>query len=382
MTTYPGLRLLQTASFTSSLDRVMITPLLVMIAEDLGLSLASVTIVATVHLLSYGAMQMLWALLSDRYGRVPTMRLALFAAAFSSLGAAASGSLGTLVAARAASGAAFAAVIPGAMVYIGDTVAVRERQGPLTDLMRGTAVGAAVATVGAGLLADLTSWRLPFAVVGGGALLLAVFLSRLPEPTGLTPLSSRSAVLAVVRSRWAVLVLALALGEGFVMLAVLNFVPAALQAADGLSATAAGGVVACYGIGALVTAPVVKRLSAADVSRERLIAVGGPVAALSLLAFPARPGVPAMLVGCAVLGCGWAFLHSSLQTWATEVVPGARAAMVSLFATVLFLGNAAGTFAGGLVLTVADFRLLFLIFALLGVPVVVSAWLGSRRYAS
>ena len=59
----------------------MIAPLLVTISAQFGLSVAAVTVVATVHLLSYGAMQVVWALLSDRYGRVRIMRLALIGAA-------------------------------------------------------------------------------------------------------------------------------------------------------------------------------------------------------------------------------------------------------------------------------------------------------------
>lgn len=382
MSRYPGIQVLQAASFTSSFDRVMIAPLLVTISVQFGLSVAAVTVVATVHLLSYGAMQVIWALLSDRYGRVRIMRLALLAAALGCLGAAASDSLGALVAARAVAGGAFAAVIPGAMVYIGDSVPVHERQGPLTDLMRGTAVGAATATVVTGFIADLTSWRIPFLVVGAGALLLAAGLTRLSEPptTG-APRSPGGALLAVLRSGWALLVLALALGEGFVLLAILNFVPAALQSTDGMSATAAGAVVALYGVGALLMAPVVKRLSA-KVPRRRLIALGAPVVILSLFAFPLGHGAAPLLIGCGLLGCGWAFVHSSLQTWATDVVPKARAAAVSLFATVLFLGNAVGTFAGGQLLAVTDFRTVFLTFALLGVPVMLTAWWGSRRYGA
>lgn len=357
----------------------MIAPLLVVIATEFGLSVADVTTVATVHLVGYGVMQLVWGLLSDRFGRVRMMRLALLVAAVASVLGAASGSLPALIAARAVAGAAFAAVIPGALVYIGDTVTLRERQGPLTDLMRGTAVGAAAATVGAGLLADVASWRLPFLAVGVAAAALAVALNGLREPAAGGRAGIRSSLLAVVRSRWALLVLSLALGEGFVMLAVLNFVPAALQETQGMSATAAGAVVALYGVGALVAAPVVKRLSA-TVPRSTLIATGGVVASLSLWAFPVGPALAAMLVGCAALGCGWAFMHSSLQTWATDVVPHARAVTVSLFATVLFTGNAVGTFVGGRLLAVSDFHALFLGFALLGVPLVIAAAWGSRRY--
>jgi MFS family permease len=48
-----------------------------------------------------------------------------------------------------------------------------------------------------------------------------------------------------------------------------------------------------------------------------------------------------MAVAVAVLiGLAWAAMHSSLQTWATEVLPSARATVVSLFAGSLFLGSA------------------------------------------
>jgi MFS family permease len=41
-----------------------------------------------------------------------------------------------------------------------------------------------------------------------------------------------------------------------------------------------------------------------------------------------------------LLGLAWAGMHSSLQTWATQAMPQARATMVSLFAGSLFAGSA------------------------------------------
>jgi MFS family permease len=45
-------------------------------------------------------------------------------------------------------------------------------------------------------------------------------------------------------------------------------------------------------------------------------------------------------IAAVLLGLAWAAMHSSLQTWATSVLPDARAAMVSLFAGALFAGSA------------------------------------------
>ncbi|WP_127129407.1 hypothetical protein [Georgenia sp. SYP-B2076] len=49
------------------------------------------------------------------------------------------------------------------------------------------------------------------------------------------------------------------------------------------------------------------------------------------------------LGGTLFLAGAWAFLHSSLQKWAIDVTPESRATVVSLFASALFLGSAAGT---------------------------------------
>ena len=46
------------------------------------------------------------------------------------------------------------------------------------------------------------------------------------------------------------------------------------------------------------------------------------------------------VVAAVLLGLAWAAMHSSLQTWATEVLPEARATVVSLFAGSLFVGSA------------------------------------------
>jgi MFS family permease len=72
----------------------------------------------------------------------------------------------------------------------------------------------------------------------------------------------------------------------------------------------------------------------------RLIAVGAvaAVAGCSLAAFSQRAAVAAVVA--ALIGIAWAAMHSSLQTWATEVLPSARATVVSGFAGSLFAGSA------------------------------------------
>ena len=81
-----------------------------------------------------------------------------------------------------------------------------------------------------------------------------------------------------------------------------------------------------------------------------------------------QQGVVAGVVACVLLGAAWAFMHSTLQTWATSVAPLARAQVVPLFAACLFLGGSTGAALGGLLAGNALYGTLFAISAGLFVP--------------
>jgi MFS family permease len=168
---------------------------------------------------------------------------------------------------------------------------------------------------------------------------LALLLRRLPEPATDRPTESVLApVRRVARSRGTLLVLLLAFAEGGILLGALTLLPAAVES-TGASSTLAGAVTAVYGLAVLIFAPMAGRLSRRW-PVARLIAVGAAaaLAGCTLAAFSQRAAVAA---GVAVLiGLAWAAMHSSLQTWATEVLPSARATVVSGFAGSLFAGSA------------------------------------------
>lgn len=376
----PSLRLLQVAAFTSSFDRLMIAPMLVVIAVELDGTVESVSRAAATYLLCYGVAQICWAMVSDRLGRVRTMRLALVLAALGGLGSAAVLDVGWLMVARGITGACFAAAIPSALVYIGDTVPVRVRQAPLTDLMTSTAVGMAAATVGAGLLADFTSWRVAFALTAVVAGVLSVVMRRLPEPVVATRAPIWASLRSVLANRPALLVLVLALSEGLVLLGPLTFLPAVLHA-SGLSVTVSGLLIGAYGASVLVFARVVKGRSR-KMAPANLILVGGSLAVLAYVPLAVSPGVVEVVVGTVLLGAGWAFMHSTLQTWATDMAPDSRATAVSLFATMLFTGSAVGAAIFGPLVDAGSFRAIFVITLVVAVPLTITATIGRRRYAT
>jgi MFS family permease len=82
----------------------------------------------------------------------------------------------------------------------------------------------------------------------------------------------------------------------------------------------------------------------------------------------------------ALLGLAWAAMHSSLQTWATEVLPAARATVVSLFAGSLFLGSAAAAVLVSGLAEAARYREIFLLAAAITVPLALLATWGRATW--
>ena len=167
------IRLLQTAAFVATFDRFAMPPMLVAIAADLGVPLGSVVQAAGAYFLAYGITQPVWGTVSDRFGRVATMRMTLLLAGLSSIASAATGTALLLGIARGVAGGLFGAAYPAALIYIGDTVRAEVRQRDVARLMVGTALGTALASVGAGIVADALSWRVMFVLTGVAAIALA-----------------------------------------------------------------------------------------------------------------------------------------------------------------------------------------------------------------
>ncbi|MCO1653510.1 MFS transporter [Pseudonocardia humida] len=374
------LRLLQLSALTSTVDRFAIAPLLVLIGLDLGAPLAAVAAVASGYYLAYGLMQPVWGVISDRIGRVRVMRISLLGAALAGIGSALAPNLAVLGVTRVVAGGCFAAIIPATLVYVGDMWPRAERQRPLSDLLTASSLGTAVATAGAGLLADLVGWRAVPAITGLAGAALWVALARLPEPDRepVTGSPARS-VRRVLGTRWALVVFGLVFVEGVVVLGVLTYLPAAVQDL-GYSTAIAGLVGAAFGVGALVWSRLV-RLLVGRLSTTGMTAVGGGLLVAGLAVPAVAVTVVTVTVAGLLLGGAWAFLHTTLQSWATEVVPGERATSVALFAGLLFLGSSVGTLAAGGPAEAGSFGPVFTVALLVAVPLGVAAALARHRYA-
>ena len=356
----PGsLRLIRGAAFCSAFDRMSIAPMLVAISEDLEVSLSRVTLAATAYFLLYGAMQPVWGMLSDRVGRVNVIRFTLVGAAAASVVSALAPTIGVLLVARACAGALFAGVIPTTLVYVGDTVPMARRQIAMTELMGATSAGIAVSTVAAGIAVVLADWRVVFAWSAIAACALAFAMRAVPEPDVPRVPSALGAVVDVLRRPWPLTVVLLALVEGTLVLGIITFMAPALEEA-GLSPAVAGGIMGVYGAAIILWTRVVRHV-ARTAAPARLIAIGTTLIVTGYLAAAADPDLGGISVAALLVAGGFAFVHSTLQTWATEVAPDLRATAVSLFAAALFTGGAVGTAVVGPLADGGEFAAVFLI---------------------
>jgi predicted MFS family arabinose efflux permease len=377
-----GQRLLQLAAFFSSFDRFAIAPMLLTIAASFGASLTEVAATASLYYLFYGLMQPVWGMLSDRLGRVSVMRLTLFGAAFAGILSSLAPNLSVLIVARALAGGLFAAVIPASLVYIGDTVGMGSRQKALADLMAASAVGTALATVFGGLAAYLDGWRVAFAGPALAGAALAVLLARLPEPMALSDQKREGPVVQAGRvlvQPWALTVVGIALVEGAVILGFLTFLAPSLESA-GFSPAVAGLSVGLYGLAVLGWTRIVK-LIANRLGASALILIGAGMLSLGYASGAVGQSLASVSAAAILVGGGFAFMHSTLQTWATEVVPEARATVVSLFAAALFAGSGVAAMAAAPLAEAGSFDLLFALGALVAVPLGLFAGLARHRYS-
>jgi predicted MFS family arabinose efflux permease len=371
------LRLVKVAAFTSGLDRMLISPMLVTIAVELHVSLEQAAAAASSYLLLYGITQPLWGVLSDRLGRVRTMRLALVGAGIAGVASATAPNLIVLAVARGFAGAFVGAVIPAALVYVGDSIPLARRQHELASLMAATAGATSISILAGGGIAAI-SWRAGFAGMAALALFLAVVLGRVAEPRRIVRTHPLAQVRRFLAHPWAIVVIGIALVEGTVVLGCLTYLAPAVEA-SGRSPALAGACVAVFGVGNLLASLVIKPLIG-RVRSGALMVIGGASLSAGWLAAAMDPDLIGAGVGSALIGAGFAFLHSTLQAWATDVAPDARATTISFFAAALFVGSAAAALVVGPLASEGAYSTVFAIAAAVALPLAVFAGIGRDRY--
>jgi predicted MFS family arabinose efflux permease len=339
------LRLAGIAAFAAMASMRVCDAMLQTLAAEFGRSVGEVSHVISFFAVSYGLMQLVYGPIGDRVGKLRVVALACAACAGASVFVAVTPTFDALVAGRALMGAAAAGIVPLTMAWIGDNVAYDQRQETLARLLGATVSGMMAGQWLGAWITDALGWRYAFWMLAtlffAAAVPLGVqlFVRRsVVRDTGHRTFTNPLSLLRESRVRWVLGVTAI---EGALVFGTLAFVPSYLVRQFDLSVTAAGGVIAVYGLGGLVYSRCARRWL--FVLGERGMAfAGGSVLCLGLLLLSWSGSWVGTLPACLFAGTGFYMLHATLQMQATQMSPTRRGAAMSLFSCSLFLGQSFG----------------------------------------
>lgn len=333
--------LLSTAGFVSLASTRLCDAMLPALALAFGTSAVGAAAVISAYAMAYALMQLVYGQVGDRYGKLRVMAFACAACTIASLSAALAPNLTALVVARAAMGATAAAIFPLALAWISDAIPIARRQQVLAHFSGVTVFGMVLGPLLGGFLSQAWSWRAAFVVMAFmlgviGCLVWRQVPGEAARPTG--PVGNVDGLFANPLSR---VVLGAASIEAALGIGCLALIPTVLHQRLGLPLTAAGAVVAMFGVGGFVfsryAATLIRLMPGA-----LLPSLGGVIlaAAFSLLAFLPHWGWAA--VACGAAGFGFFTLHNTLQLQASQLAPQATGLAMSVFTAAIFIGQSVG----------------------------------------
>jgi DHA1 family bicyclomycin/chloramphenicol resistance-like MFS transporter len=157
-------------------------PTLPALTEGFGAAMTQAQLTLTALLLAFGASQLVWGPVSDRFGRRPVLLAGLAAYTVASLGCALAPSMELLIVWRTVQGAAMGAAVMGARAIVRDLYTPELGARMMSKGLTGLGIIACVCAPLGGLLADWLGWRYALAVLAiFGAATLAVVALRFEE---------------------------------------------------------------------------------------------------------------------------------------------------------------------------------------------------------
>lgn len=367
--------LLTLAAFASSASFRVCDPMLPGLAGEFAASTAKVALIITGFTIAYGAMQLIYGPLGERFERFRIITLATALCSVGSLGAALAPSLEMLTACRILTGVAAAGIIPMSLATVSELVAADQRQATLARLFSGQILGMVFGQVLGGVCVDFGLWRLAFGVLTGLYLLIAFALRQKahlgPATRGATPSTDSMAslyrtALGMLFARETRGVMACFFVEAVLVFGVLAFLPLYLHQRFALALSEATLPLMLYGAGGLLFSSVAARLGRRMNHRAFPVAAAGLVALANVVALLA--GHPGWIFAAALLsGFGYYQLHSALLFQITQRAPTMRSLALALAVSLFFLGQSVGVSAAGWLVGQGRITLVFAI-AALGMP--------------
>jgi predicted MFS family arabinose efflux permease len=341
--------ILALGTFAMGTDSFVLAGILPQISSGLGVSVAAAGQVVTVFALTYAVAAPLVAAATSRVPRKVLTLAALAVFVLANLGSAVSPTFTVLLMTRIAAGIGAALYTPTASAAAAALVPAERRGQALSILLGGLTVGTVLGVPVGTALGQRFSWPATLVFVAGVAAAAAVGIQlRLPSLPALpavplrrrfSPLSDRHVVLAVL----------VMLLESAASIGVYTYTAEVVGDTAALRGVQLAALLLVWGVGGAVGS------LASGVSTDRFGAWRTLVGALTVLAatlalLSVTTSVPAVFAVMLLNGCvAWAAATPNNHRL-TELAPALPSVVISLNSTGIYLGQAIGAGAGGLLL--------------------------------
>lgn len=333
--------------FSSAIANRTTDPLTAEIAADLGVSISSVALLASVLSFMYAAGQPFLGPAGDHFGKPRILKLAMWVCGFSVLASAFAPNFSTLLAIRPITGLAAGGIVPVGMAIIGDMYGPRDRQIALARFIMAAILGQIAGALLAGTLEQWIGWRgvllVCAAIVLLAAAMVSIFLPSAPSDSGrkfnfAETRANYGRIFAMRRARFC---FASPFFIGGLAFGSLPFIAPILQSQNNGGAREAGFIIAAFGTGALMLAvflPFILRI----LQRPVMMLAGTAIAVASLIAYSLGAHWSLQVVLFGLFGFGFFMQHNSIQAEVSDLVPETRATAYAMHSLALFAGQAIG----------------------------------------
>lgn len=376
----PAFYALAAAAFVSGANLRLFDALLPTVARDFGVLPTTASVVITAFTLAYGLFQVVHGPLGDRLGKLRVVGAATLIAAAASLGCSFASSLEMLTVLRFATGIGAAAIVPLALAWVGDNTPYDKRQAAIGRLLSFILMGQILGPALGGALAEFVDWRRVFDVLAAIFLVVSIVLlavdrraERPPAPAA--PGSVLDCYLRVLSDPWVRVVMLTVFLEGGLFYGAFAYTGAWLKERFDLSYLLIGALLAGFGLGGVIYSLMVRRLLV-RFGETGFVRIGAGLMLACFIVLPALPSWPATIPVFIAAGFGFYMFHNTLQTKATEMAPKARGTAIAVFAFSLFMGQAGGVAACGVLIRLLHYEWTFVS---MGLALAVLGWWFAGR---
>jgi predicted MFS family arabinose efflux permease len=353
----PILNIIAITTFAAALSARSMEPVLPLVADDFGVTVAVAASLSAAMALTYALVQPVLGAAADMFGKPRLMVVCLVLLGITNIIGALATSFDLLFVSRILCGIASGGTFPIAIGLVGDLVAPERRQVALGRILAGGMAGNLLGSSSAGVIGDLLGWRgVPAAlgvlmIVAAVAVIVGFRRAGVADARGEVNIAAlRRGYRVIMSNPLTAVCYTSVFVEGLCILGFLPFVAALLFDLGETRSSIPGLVIGMFAIGGFFYTVSISRLLPL-IGVKRLMIAGAAMMAIQFIVISFGPwwGVQA---GCFLL-MGWGFysLHGSLQVFSSELAPEARASAVSLHAFFFFLGQAAGPVVYGFGLT-------------------------------